>query len=89
MIGRRGRQLAVGPVERERLEGMRVDALDVAELHEQLPERGVLARQLVGEIGVGHQGQQVVPHAVVPADLLLEQGVHRLPPTCELGTEGW
>jgi hypothetical protein len=59
---------------------MGVDALDVAELHQQLAEGRVLARQLVGEIGVGHEPEQEIPHAVVGPDLFLEQAVHGLPP---------
>jgi hypothetical protein len=34
----------------------------------------------MGEIGIGDHAQQVVSHAVVSADLIFEQAVHRLSP---------
>jgi hypothetical protein len=73
VIGSRGVELAMRPVEGERLEGVGVDALDVAHLDQLLAERRVLARQPVGEVRIGHQAQQMVAHAVMWADLLLEQ----------------
>lgn len=59
---------------------MGVDTLEVSHLDQQLAERGILARHRVAEVGVGDDGQQVVAHTVVAADLLVEQGVHCLLP---------
>jgi hypothetical protein len=55
-----------------------VRALQITHLDQQLTQRRVLARQPVGEIGIRHDRQQAVAHAVVSADLLFEQVVHRL-----------
>jgi hypothetical protein len=77
VIGVGGRKLAVRPIEGESLEGMCVDALDVAHFYKQFAQRWVFAWQLVGEIGIRHHGQQVVPHAVVSANFIFKQAVHR------------